>query len=513
MNTVNIRNNSESNYIKNIDASQCLADHSPRDADLDLYHFAKELQKSIFETDKDFYKKSQRLAMCSNFLNFKVYSDKKEELHHKLHKAHFCRVRNCPMCQVRRSLLLRSRFFKLVPELPDNLEFLFLTFTVRNCEIKDLKETIALMNNAWKRIINLKSLHFPKWLVGWFRSIEVTRQFIDVSEYNQELFDDLPQDKAHPHFHILLAVKKDYFYNFYISQAKWTEIWKNALRVDYTPIVHIKKIKSLTKQDVNNITDSQDTDDLDADKLRTLSIRKAVLEVSKYSVKPSDFFEKALKVKQNDLNATLESQDLSKLITERDRYWFLEYCRQVHKLRFNASGGLFKELLSKIDEDYENGSDDNLIFIDGKEVDESELQQIADSKYTVNKHIDRYTLKTYSLVGGSRVVVEDVFSNSTACHREHVDRLDIDKPQNVEVRDQYLYFNDFKLTKLSYYLFDYLTINQLFYSKNIYEQYYFYKVNSQSFKFVSNDVPAGGGYYNNLVPAFTCRYKIDDIPF
>lgn len=51
-------------------------------------------------------------------------------------------------------------------------------------------------------------------------------------------------DTYHPHFHVLIAVNKSYFTSRdYLSQARWTAAWQQALQVDYTPIVDVRRIK------------------------------------------------------------------------------------------------------------------------------------------------------------------------------------------------------------------------------------------------------------------------------
>jgi plasmid rolling circle replication initiator protein Rep len=127
--------------------------------------------------------------------------------------------------------------------------WLHLTLTVRNCQIADLRETLKLMNAAWKRLSELKK--FPA--IGFFKSLEVTRG---------------KDGSAHPHFHILLMVNSSYFKgDNYIKQDKWVEMWRKALRVDYDPGAHIQAIKVLGDNDI---------------------ILDAVKEVAKYTIEGDD---------------------------------------------------------------------------------------------------------------------------------------------------------------------------------------------------------------------------------
>ena len=115
---------------------------------------------------------------------------------------------------------------------------------------------------------------------------------------------------AHPHFHALLLVKPSYFKGQgYIKQADWVEMWAKALRADYLPSVNVKAVKATL--------DEKGRKQLD----------KAICETLKYSVKPSD------------------------LALERDKgAWLHEMTKQVHKMRFIATGGVLKGILKPEDE-------------------------------------------------------------------------------------------------------------------------------------------------------------------
>lgn len=231
----------------------------------------------------------KRVSECAESLSFRwvVAEDGSRRL--RLKAAKFCRVRQCPICQWRRSLMWTARFHKSLPSILSDYptaKFLFLTLTVRNCELDDLRETIAHMNASWNRMTLRK--FFPA--IGYVKSIEVTKG----------------QDGlAHPHIHALLMVPSSYFKTKYIKQVDWTEHWKKAVRVDYTPIVNIKSVQKprsgngdITKQLMN-----------------------AVKETLKYSVKPSD------------------------LIGDPD--WLDGITTALHKTRSVSLGGIFRQYLSE----------------------------------------------------------------------------------------------------------------------------------------------------------------------
>ena len=163
---------------------------------------------------------------CSQLLDFRlVPGDSEYKL--KLFSARFCRVRHCPVCQWRRSLMWKAKAFKVLPlvvEAYPKYRWLFLTLTVKNCQITELRETLQWLNKSWQRMSQRKK--FPA--IGWIRSTEVTRS---------------KDRSAHPHFHCLLLVKPGYFSKYYIKQAEWVEMWRSSLRIDYQPILDIRPVK------------------------------------------------------------------------------------------------------------------------------------------------------------------------------------------------------------------------------------------------------------------------------
>jgi hypothetical protein len=109
---------------------------------------------------------------------------------------------------------------------------------------------------------------------------------------------------AHPHFHVLLMVSPNYFAKHYVKQAEWVQTWRDALRIDYDPVVDVRPVRAATTISVE---------------ANGTGIVGAIRETLKYSVKPSDM--------------------------KADVAWFLEITRQLRKLRFIASGGLLKDVL------------------------------------------------------------------------------------------------------------------------------------------------------------------------
>ena len=247
-------------------------------------------------------KKYYRVLDCSTFLEFGV--TKSSSL--KLLNANFCKVRLCPMCSWRRSLKIFGQVSKVMDyvEANYNYRYIFLTLTVKNCYGEELKDILDLMTKSFNKLSERKA--FKQAIKGYFRSLEIT--------YNKE------DDTYHPHFHLILAVNKNYFTDdkVYLSQNNWTRLWKESLKVDYIPIVDVRRVKSKDK-----------------------SFSKVIAEIAKYTVKSEDFL---IKKEDGKINETLTDQVVATLDNA------------LHRKRLVSFGFLFKEVHKKLNlDDTENG--------------------------------------------------------------------------------------------------------------------------------------------------------------
>jgi plasmid rolling circle replication initiator protein Rep len=277
--------------MSKIDADRFLANISTKDRVWDN-HRANACKVSELYREAGYEKYPERIDECAQTLNFDRILLDNGKTAIRLNSARFCRVRFCPVCQWRKSRMWTARIKKNLPGIVADhpaARFLFLTLTVRNCPIGDLHETIAEMNQAWKRMIVRKK--FPA--IGFVRSLEVTRG---------------ADGSAHPHFHCLLMVTSTYFGRGYLSQNAWTELWQDCMRLSYKPIVNIKTVKPKRKKDSGEIT---------------TAVTGALIETLKYSVKEAD------------------------LIMDAD--WLDKLTSQMHKVRTVSLGGVFKKYMSEDD--------------------------------------------------------------------------------------------------------------------------------------------------------------------
>lgn len=236
---------------------------------------------------------ASRIQSCGNWLLFVETHEGKL----KLVNARFCKVPTCPMCQWRVSLRWRAKFLSLLPALLEQYpkyRWLFLTLTVKNCAIADLRTTIKHMNESLNRLVKLSGFPFE----GWIKTIEVTRAWdcydrhgnylgrhgtrwiVAWEKRNGQRLHLEATDEVHPHFHIAGMVKPSYFTHGYWSQETWTNKWQSSLRVDYTPVVNIKAVKPFKKAPL-----PEELKDSEADKAGMI---RAICETCKYAVKEQD---------------------------------------------------------------------------------------------------------------------------------------------------------------------------------------------------------------------------------
>lgn len=255
-----------------------LADYSPKDRPWDVHKAQSDRIARIYASETEFKRLGARVWACAGELVFAWVDLPDSPPALRLRAVRFCRVRNCPVCQWRRSMMWQARFYEALPAVQEAFprhRWVFLTLTVKNCDVGELRATLRAMSAAWGRLIKRPEF---RPVSGWVRTTEVTRA---------------EDGSAHPHYHCLLLVSPSYFGRGYITQARWAELWESCARLDYSPVVDVRAVKG--------------------------DLGKAVQETLKYSVKPSDM--------------------------QSDREWFLEYTRQVRKLRFVATGGALKDVL------------------------------------------------------------------------------------------------------------------------------------------------------------------------
>lgn len=268
------------------------------------------LSEKSFKTHKlqslpivDFYahfspKKAKMMNECGESLWFLLKQHREtNELKLKLENMYTCKDRFCPFCNWRRALKYSRLSYEFLLRLAKerSLRFIFLTLTVANPRIEDLRGTIKAMNDAYNMRLK-RSKRWKRSILGDLKAVEVT-------------VEKKRDGYVHPHFHVLLSVSPKFFKDQrYINHAEFRKMWRKALKLDYTPSVDIRAIKPRGTKDAT----------------------AAVLaELIKYPMKDTD---------------------LHRLSPEQ----FEELTKQMKGLRMLSAGGVLKGILkdaSKIDDD------------------------------------------------------------------------------------------------------------------------------------------------------------------
>lgn len=212
----------------------------------------------------------QRMANCAIRLNLAIELAEQGDGRALITGGMFCQARLCPWCEWRRARVWRRR---LLSGLADFAEThpkhrgLLLTLTVRNCPVEALGDQLKEIHGAWRRLTNTK--WFPTSF--WLRRTEIT---LGRPSYGSDDLPRAPRKKspaadtngmerdaqlastgtqgpdrperlwAHPHLHALLLVPPRYWGPDYISQERWRQEWAMAARLDYAPVVDVRRAKA-----------------------------------------------------------------------------------------------------------------------------------------------------------------------------------------------------------------------------------------------------------------------------
>ena len=302
----------------------------------EIYMMIKESYRKIHsEKFNRFFNREERSRMCATVLQFKKDTEQKR----KLHQAYFCQLRLCPVCNWRRSLKIFSQVSKIIQAIEQDREhaYIFLTLTQKNVSGEELDQELDKMMKAWNRFLGYKKV--KDVVKGSYRGLEITydkeskitkRMYQEKKDYYKKLGLKVGNknpnfDMYHPHFHVLIVVRKGYFTSKeYLSHEVWRELWAKAMRLDYLPQVNVKRVKGNTAE--------------------------AVAETAKYVAKDSDY------VIEKDL-------DLSMNVVET-----LDYALQGRRLV--SFSGIMKEWHKKLNLD--DAEDGDLVHIDSEKDEELE---------------------------------------------------------------------------------------------------------------------------------------------
>ncbi len=161
----------------------------------------------------------------------------------------------CAMCNWRKSISVKQVMSQVATHLVESekSKFLFLTLTIKNCEIHELRVCLTSINQAFAKMLS-RNKRIKNAVKGYFKAIEVT--------YNDRT------NTFHPHIHAILSVGNRYFKESdYVKHSEWLEAWREAYGDYDITQVNVKRMKMGNEFERFN----------------------AVSEAVKYSLKPSLF--------------------------------------------------------------------------------------------------------------------------------------------------------------------------------------------------------------------------------
>jgi plasmid rolling circle replication initiator protein Rep len=212
----------------------------------------KTIQK-LFDFDpKLFY----RICSCGNRITESIYEHIDTMQRRSLFDSPICcQLRFCPLCNYFRAKNLTPAIFRELKKLEPDYKFIFITITVPNCDFLDLRQTIMKMNRCFSFMS--QKVWFRKAFKHWIRTTEIT----------------FKQNEAHPHFHCIMAVEKNYFKKsnkHYVTTETLQKRFSSLYGVDLC-ICDIRVIKG--KQTAIGLKDA---------------LMSGIVELSKYVIKSSD---------------------------------------------------------------------------------------------------------------------------------------------------------------------------------------------------------------------------------
>lgn len=226
----------------------------------------------------DFYNqfdqtKAERCEKCSKVV---IWSHQKHidtgEERLKVKEKRTCKNRFCACCCWDRQRKLSKLFFKALTKLLElmKVRYLFVTFTIRNPDVEDLKQEITLMQQSFGRMVQTQK--WKKSILGYCRVLEITKPKASSQK-----------GKIHPHFHVLLAVKPSYFTSrykeLYLTKNDYAGMWQKALRADYNPVCDVRIVHPRDAKK-GNVTEKESNSQG--------SIAASIAEMIKYPMKDTD---------------------------------------------------------------------------------------------------------------------------------------------------------------------------------------------------------------------------------
>lgn len=227
---------------------------------------------------------------------------------HKHFRGSFCKDRYCPICSHIKSHKETQMLFSIMESMQKdnnykNCYLIFVTLTQKNVTTGELKDEVNKINGAVKELLKNdklfksskrkdkgKMVNVKPLCIGTIRHLEVTAGYKPSRR----------RIEYHPHVHLLLLVRKDYWNK---ESNQWThkklmKKWRELMNLDYDPVVHITLVKNDGMDKIIEIRESQESTDISTTDIESKTAKKnnlvnldtdgALKEISKYETKDTD---------------------------------------------------------------------------------------------------------------------------------------------------------------------------------------------------------------------------------
>jgi plasmid rolling circle replication initiator protein Rep len=276
------------------------------------------------------HKRAEEVKNCGSFMQIVTMIPTGES---KIHRANLCQDRLCVVCATEKSRRIYGQVSGVMQEIATrgiSNSPVFLTLTVPNCTGEDLPKILSNMFRAFNSLFT--NLQRNEFILGWFRSLEIT--------YKEKI------NMYHPHIHVIILMTPEYFWHEnYLTTNVWARMWKKSTGIykDAVPTDLVTDIRAIYGRTVydgeQNKVDELGFNVTDGYGNNPKKKKDVVAEVSKYTMKPTDY------IKKNDPQLM------------DDIVYF--YSTAVRNRRLYAFGGLMKTIHNELDLQYKEKNKDN----------------------------------------------------------------------------------------------------------------------------------------------------------
>lgn len=217
---------------------------------------------------------------------------------HKEFKVSYCKDRFCPICSHLKAHKHTQMLHAILESMQkdNNLKnsyLLFVTLTQKNVGVGNLSDEVEKTTKALTKIIKNDPLFKPYYITGKDgkkrKNKPLCQGAVIKKECTTNYCNKTNSISFHPHIHMLLLIKRDYWNR---KSMQWThkklgKIWKEALDLDYTPVVWISLVKNGEIKYYNENIDPKEAKS-EKNSLKYLDNTGALKEIGKYEAKESD---------------------------------------------------------------------------------------------------------------------------------------------------------------------------------------------------------------------------------